>query len=69
MDTAAFSAEQQRYLEGLVAGLAAGRGGAAQPVAAPSGPDAGHLAAMARFESAGKKLADQEKFKRDEHPL
>lgn len=36
---------------------------------APSGPDAEHLAAMARFEAAGKKLSPQEKAKRDEHPF
>ena len=37
--------------------------------AEPVGPDAPHLIAMARTEAAGKKLVDQEKFKRDEHPL
>jgi ferredoxin-nitrite reductase len=69
MDTATFSPEQQRYLEGLVAGLNAGRGGSATAVAAqPAGPDAAPLAAMARFEAAGKTLTDQERFKRDEHP-
>lgn len=40
------------------------------PTTAPvSGPDAPHLAAMARFEAQGKKLADQEKWKREEHPF
>jgi ferredoxin-nitrite reductase len=64
----AFSDEQKRYLEGLVAGMNAARGAAlAAPL--PMGPDAPHLAAMARLEAEGKKLADQEKFKRDEHPL
>ena len=61
-----FSPEQKRYLEGFVAGAAAAKTAvawpAATPVAAqpPSGPDAAHLAAMARFEAAGKKLVDQE---------
>jgi ferredoxin-nitrite reductase len=64
----AFSDEQKRYLEGLVAGMNAARGAApAAPV--PAGPDAPHLAAMARLEAEGRKLADQETFKRDEHPL
>ena len=35
----------------------------------PSGPDAAHLKAMARFEAAGKKLSPEEKAKRDEHPF
>ena len=33
------------------------------------GPDAPHLEAMARFEAAGKKLSNEEKAKRDEHPF
>jgi ferredoxin-nitrite reductase len=65
--TAEFTDEQKRYLEGLVAGIAASRGGAGG--GEPTGPDASHLMAMARAEAAGKKLADQEKWKRDEHPL
>src|SRR5262249_32785013 len=40
-------------------------GGAAQP----ADPDKEHLAAMARFEAAGKKLSPEEKAKRDEHPF
>jgi ferredoxin-nitrite reductase len=68
-----FAPEQKRYLEGFATGLSISRsvkpvGGAAGP-AAPSGPDAEHLAAMARFEAKGKKLADQEKWKREEHPF
>lgn len=65
-----FTPEQQRYLEGLVAGMTAAR--AATSIAAPAeaaGPDAPHLQAMSRFEAEGRKLVDQEKFKRDEHPL
>lgn len=69
-----FSPEQKRYLEGFVAGASAAKTAiqrpAATPVApAPSGPDAAHLAAMARFEQAGSKLNDQEKWKREEHPF
>jgi ferredoxin-nitrite reductase len=66
-----FTPEQRRYLEGLVAGMAAARSvvaaGPAQSV--PAGPDAPQLIAQARTEAEGKKLTDQEKFKRDEHPL
>jgi ferredoxin-nitrite reductase len=70
-----FLPEQKRYLEGFAAGVqasrASGRGAAPGPAAAPlpSGPDAAHLAAMARFEAEGKKLADPEKWKREEHPF
>jgi ferredoxin-nitrite reductase len=72
-----FTEEQRRYLEGFVSGVQARRasqglkplgneaGGAAQP----AGPDQEHLAAMARFEAAGKKLSPEEKAKRDEHPF
>ena len=69
--TTEFSPEQQRYLEGLVAGMSAARAVAVTlgVTAEPAGPDAPHLIAMARLEADGKKLADQEKFKRDEHPL
>jgi ferredoxin-nitrite reductase len=73
-----FSDEQRRYLEGFVAGVQARRvsqglkplgaeGGAGSGSA--SGPDRDHLAAMARFETAGKKLSPEEKAKRDEHPF
>ncbi len=66
-----FTPEQRRYLEGLVAGMSAARSAASvMPAPAePVGPDAPHLMAMARLEAEGKKLADQERFKRDEHPL
>ncbi len=73
-----FTEEQRRYLEGFVSGVQArrasqglkplgseGGSGAAQP----AGPDKEHLAAMARFEAAGKKLSPEEKAKRDEHPF
>jgi ferredoxin-nitrite reductase len=66
-----FTPEQRRYLEGLVAGMNAARSavaaGPAQSV--PTGPDAPQLIAQARTEAAGGKLTEQEKFKRDEHPL
>ncbi len=68
-----FTAEQKRYLEGFTSGIQIGRlkpaGGGVPAPAAPSGPDASHLAAQARFEKGGKKLVDQEKWKRDEHPF
>lgn len=72
-----FSDEQRRYLEGFVSGVQAGRtaqglkplgalGGGPAPI---SGPDAPHLAAMARTEAEGRKLVNEEKAKRDEHPF
>jgi ferredoxin-nitrite reductase len=72
-----FLPEQKRYLEGFVSGLAAARaargvqqgGGAAVPAAQPTGPDAVHLRAQDGITSAGKKLADQEKWKREQHPF
>jgi ferredoxin-nitrite reductase len=69
--TADFTPEQRRYLEGLVAGMNAARSAVAAGPAetAPVGPDAPQLIAQARTEAEGKKLTDQEKFKRDEHPL
>jgi len=75
-----FTDEQKRYLEGFVSGVQASRaaaglkplasvGGMAPGSAVPSGPDAEHLAAMARFEHDDKKLVNEEKAKRDEHPF
>jgi ferredoxin-nitrite reductase len=70
-----FSDEQKRYLEGFTSGLQisrAGRGlgGASTKAnAEPTGPDAAHITAQDRVLGSGKKLADQEKFKRDEHPF
>jgi len=72
-----FTPEQKRYLEGFTSGLQIGRagrslgaGGATRPAdAEPSGPDAVHIKAQNRFLKEGKKLADQEKFKRAEHPF
>jgi ferredoxin-nitrite reductase len=75
-----FSSEQKRYLEGFVAGVqiakaaksvagAAAPGGAAVPAPEPAGPDAAAFKAQNRVLDAGKKLSDQEKFKREQHPF
>jgi ferredoxin-nitrite reductase len=73
-----FSDEQKRYLEGFMSGLQvarvgrnvglAGAGGAAANTE-PTGPDAAHIKAQDKFTASGKKLADQEKFKREQHPF
>jgi ferredoxin-nitrite reductase len=73
-----FSDEQKRYLEGFMSGLQvarvgrnvglAGAGGSAAN-AEPSGPDAAHVKAQDKVVASGKKLADQEKFKREQHPF
>src|SRR5712691_6939731 len=76
--TADFSDEQKRYLEGFMSGLQVGRvgrlaGSAAAPAgkAAPEpiGPDTAGFKAQDKVIASGKKLADQEKFKREEHPF
>jgi ferredoxin-nitrite reductase len=76
--TGDFNPEQKRYLEGFVAGVqiakaakgvsgaAPGDGGAAPE---PIGPDAAGLKAQSRVLASGRKLSDQEKFKREQHPL
>jgi len=66
-----FTPEQRRYLEGLVAGMTAARSvvATAPGPAVPTGPDAPQLLAQSRVEAEGLKLTDQERFKRDEHPL
>ena len=76
-----FEPEQKRYLEGFTSGLNVGRAAhqlsalrmppAAAPKAKPEpiGPDAAHVSAQDRFLEEGKKLADQEKFKRELHPF
>jgi ferredoxin-nitrite reductase len=66
-----FTPDQKRYLEGFVTGLGASRlAKAAGPAKAePVGPDAIHFKAQAGVTVAGGKLAEQEKFKRDEHPF
>jgi ferredoxin-nitrite reductase len=76
--TADFSDEQKRYLEGFMSGLQVGRvgrlaGSAAAPAGKadpePIGPDAAGFKAQDRIIASGKKLEDQEKFKREEHPF
>jgi ferredoxin-nitrite reductase len=70
-----FNPEQKRYLEGFVAGLQiakatrASGGAVAAAAAEPTGPDAEHLRAQDRVLKAGGKLSEQEKFKRELHPL
>ena len=41
----------------------------ARPNAEPTGPEAAHIKAQDKVIASGKKLADQEKFKREEHPF
>ncbi len=77
--TAGFSDEQKRYLEGFMSGLQVGRvgrgfaapgpGAAANATSEPIGPDALHIKAQDKVIAAGKKLADQERFKREGHPF
>ena len=71
-----FSDEQKRYLEGFMSGLQVARvgrnlgvAGGGQANAEPTGPDAAHIKAQDKVTASGKKLADQEKFKREEHPF
>src|SRR4051812_19120962 len=71
-----FTDEQKRYLEGFSTGLQisrVGRGlggaGAGKPSAQPTGPEASHIKAQDRTTASGKKLVDQEKWKREEHPF
>src|SRR4029079_9578391 len=79
------TAEQRRYLEGFASGVLVGRqarstgqtvniaGGAptagAKTEGAPVGPDAAAIKAQDRTVQEGKKLSDQEKFKRELHPF
>ena len=69
-----FTDEQKRYLEGFTTGLQISRvgrglGGAGKGNAEPTGPDAAHLKAQDKVVASGKKLANEERFKRDEHPF
>ena len=73
-----FSADQKRYLEGFGAGVQIFRSGrglpggsstSAQANAEPVGPEAAHTKAQDQVLASGKKLVDQEKFKREEHPF
>jgi len=71
-----FTDEQKRYLEGFTTGLQISRvgrglggGSTGKASAEPIGPEAAHIKAQDKVIAAGKKLADQEKFKREEHPF
>jgi ferredoxin-nitrite reductase len=70
-----FTDEQKRYLEGFTSGLQISRAGrglggaSAKPGAEPTGPDAAHITAQDKVIASGKKLADPEKYKREEHPF
>ena len=71
-----FTDEQKRYLEGFATGLQISRVGrglgganAGKVNAEPIGPDAAHIKAQDRVIASGKKLADQERFKREQHPF
>jgi ferredoxin-nitrite reductase len=79
-----FTSDQKRYLEGFLSGLQiarAGRGASSAPqstgaaatgaraLAEPEGPDAPHLRAQDKVLASGKKLAEQEKIKRELHPF
>src|SRR5665647_1911000 len=75
-----FTDEQKRYLEGFTTGLqisrvgkglggGGGGGASAKANAEPTGPEAPHIRAQDRTIAAGKKLVDQEKWKREEHPF
>ena len=74
--TVDFTDEQKRYLEGFTT-RPADQPGRARPRrrhagkanAEPTGPDAAHIKAQDKVTASGKKLADQEKFKREEHPF
>src|ERR1700727_738767 len=70
-----FTDEQKRYLEGFTTGLQISKvgrglgGGGTKSNAEPIGPDAAHFKAQDQVLASGKKLVDQEKFKREEHPF
>jgi ferredoxin-nitrite reductase len=71
--TADFTSEQKRYLEGFGSGLAVAKAarasGGVGAATDGTGPDGSHLAAQDRVAAAGGKLADQEKWKREQHPF
>lgn len=73
--TVDFTDEQKRYLEGFTTGLQISRvgrglgGGSGKASAEPSGPEAPHSKAQDRVTASGKKLAEQEKWKREHHPF
>ncbi len=71
----AFTPTQKQYLEGFFSGVQTARkaGGASGAVivgeAQHAGPDSVHFKAQDEVTKAGKKLSDQEKWKREEHPF
>jgi ferredoxin-nitrite reductase len=74
--TVDFTDEQKRYLEGFTTGLQISRvgrglggGNSGKANAEPSGPEAAHIKAQDKVTASGKKLVDQEKYKREEHPF
>src|SRR5215218_6618554 len=74
--TVGFTDEQKRYLEGFTTGLQISRvgrglggGNAGKANSEPTGLEAAHIKAQDRVLAAGKKLVDQEKWKREEHPF
>jgi len=71
-----FTDEQKRYLEGFTTGLQISRvgrglggGNSGKAHAEPSGPEAAHIKAQDKTISSARKLVDQEKWKREEHPF
>ena len=67
-----FTSDQKHWLDGFASGLGAMRAIGRAPAtvqAEPTGPDAGQIKAQDRQVAAGGKLADQEKWKRAEHPF
>jgi len=78
-----FTPEQKRYLEGFTSGLLIARSRVQRHAAeaaedrltlsvaeaSTAGPDAPALEAQNRVLRSGRKLSDQEKFKRDQHPF
>ena len=67
-----FTSDQKHWLDGFASGLGAMRSIGRAPASTavePTGPDADQLKAQDRQVAAGGKLADQEKWKRAEHPF
>ena len=67
-----FTSDQKNWLDGFASGLGAMRAIGRAPasvVSEPTGPDAEQTKAQDRQVAEGKKLADQEKWKRAEHPF
>lgn len=71
-----FTDEQKRYLEGFSTGLQISRvgkglggGTTAKANTEPTGPEAPHIKAQDKVIASGRKLVDQEKWKREVHPF